>query len=157
MGNIKQMLANVIRYKTLPLASINDRIETMFINGSLTSEDRAELLEMMHQHATPSAELGDWKTMYEALAVRVNELTARVDELERNANPDEDESSGETEQYKEWIAWDGVNGGYQQGDIVMHNDKIWQSTMNGLNVWEPGAPGVDERYWMCIDEMNSNE
>ena len=151
---MKQMLANVIRYKTLPLSSINERIETMYINNSLTTEERAELIEMMHSYATPEAELGDWKAMYEALALRVNELTVRIEALEKKDGPDADEGEENEEagEYEEWIAWDGVNGGYQSGDKVLHNGRIWQSTMNGLNVWEPGAPGVDERYWVILSE-----
>lgn len=155
MNNMKQMIANVIRYNTMPMANIYERIETMYINNSLTAEERADLIEMMHSHATPEAELGDWKAMYEAIAVRVNALAARIEELEKkmapeSGEPDEGGEDDNTEQYNEWVAWDGVNGGYQLNEKVMHNGYVWQSTMNGLNVWEPGAPGIDERYWIMV-------
>lgn len=147
-------LKNVIRNGSMPLTQINERIETLYLTGQIDAQERNDLIELMHSRANPMNELGDWRAMYEALAVRVNELTARIEALERNANPDAGEGGDDsgTEQYEQWTAWDGVNGGYQKGDIVMHNAKVWQSAMDGLNVWEPGAPGVDERYWVCIGE-----
>lgn len=39
---------------------------------------------------------------------------------------------------------------YLQGAVVTHNGRIWQSTHPGLNHWEPGATGVDERIWLDI-------
>lgn len=39
---------------------------------------------------------------------------------------------------------------YHSGAVVTHNGKIWQSTHTGLNHWEPGATGVDERIWLDI-------
>ena len=159
MASMKLMLVNAIKNKSMPLKSVYERIESLFIRGELNADEHEELIEMMHQHAAPEAELTDWKAMYEALTVRMNALTARIEALEQIEKPDaeEDIDGEEAGRYAEWIAWDGVNGGYQKGDIVAHCGRIWQSAMDGLNVWEPGAPGVDERYWICIDEMSSNE
>lgn len=41
---------------------------------------------------------------------------------------------------------------YLQGAVVTHNGRIWQSTHPGLNHWEPGATGVDERIWADITD-----
>ena len=42
---------------------------------------------------------------------------------------------------------------YLQGAVVTHNGRIWQSTHPGLNHWEPGAHGVDERIWADISDQ----
>ena len=39
---------------------------------------------------------------------------------------------------------------YHAGAVVTHNDRVWESTHPGLNHWEPGAHGVDERIWLDI-------
>lgn len=39
---------------------------------------------------------------------------------------------------------------YHAGAVVTHNERVWQSTHPGLNHWEPGATGVDERIWLDI-------
>ena len=45
-----------------------------------------------------------------------------------------------------------------QGAVVTHNGKIWLSTYPGLNHWEPGAHGVDERIWLDItDQVHPTE
>lgn len=36
---------------------------------------------------------------------------------------------------------------YLPGQLVRHNGRIWRSTHPGLNHWEPGTFGVDERIW----------
>lgn len=47
---------------------------------------------------------------------------------------------------------------YHVGQVVTHNGKVWQSTHVGLNHWEPGATGVDERIWLDItDQVKGTE
>lgn len=36
---------------------------------------------------------------------------------------------------------------YLKGDVVSHRNRLWVSTHDGLNHWEPGAEGIDERIW----------
>lgn len=36
---------------------------------------------------------------------------------------------------------------YLLGDRVSHGGKVWTSRVNGLNSWEPGAPGVYSNVW----------
>ena len=45
--------------------------------------------------------------------------------------------------YPIWTQPYGATDAYQTGDIVQHNDKLWQSTCDN-NVWEPGVYGWDE-------------
>ncbi|AIT62188.1 carbohydrate-binding protein [Corynebacterium doosanense] len=33
---------------------------------------------------------------------------------------------------------------------VRKNGKVWESQVRGLNSWEPGAPGIDDRYWKDV-------
>lgn len=42
----------------------------------------------------------------------------------------------------EWEQPDSTNP-YMTGDVVMHNDKKWRSTIDN-NVWEPGVYGWEE-------------
>lgn len=41
---------------------------------------------------------------------------------------------------------------YLLGDRVLHDDRVWESIHPGLNHWEPGAVGVDERIWKDMTE-----
>lgn len=44
------------------------------------------------------------------------------------------------EGYSIWTQPTGSHDAYNKGDIVRHNEKLWQSEVDG-NVWEPGAYG----------------
>lgn len=41
---------------------------------------------------------------------------------------------------------------YLAGDRVLHHDRVWESTHPGLNHWEPGTEGVDDRVWKDMTE-----
>lgn len=51
----------------------------------------------------------------------------------------------------EWVQPDSTNG-YKKGDRVWHNGRLWESTFDGANVWEPGIVGVGENIWKDITE-----
>lgn len=41
---------------------------------------------------------------------------------------------------------------YTFGAVVSHKARIWRSEHRGLNHWEPGAQGIDERIWRDITD-----
>lgn len=47
---------------------------------------------------------------------------------------------GSGEEVGEWVQPDSTNP-YREGDQVVHNGHLWESTSDG-NVWEPGAVGA---------------
>lgn len=60
------------------------------------------------------------------------------------------------EGYGEWVQPDSTNG-YALGDRVSHNGKIWESTFNGANVWEPGVVGTEALWKDVTDEVSSDD
>lgn len=60
------------------------------------------------------------------------------------------------EGYAEWVQPDSTNG-YALGDRVSHNGKIWESTFNGANVWEPGVQGTEALWKDVTDEVSSDD
>lgn len=149
-NSMANILKNVIRNGGMPLSQVNERIETMYLNGRINAEERAELTELMHAKASPENEKGGWKEMYEALAAKYNELEARVKALEKTAGGETEGGEEAGEEIPEWKPWDGISDRYQPGAVVAHNGGVWESTYTGQNVWEPGAAGIDERYWKKI-------
>ena len=152
-NSMANILRNVIRNGGMPLSQVNERIETMYLSGRISGEERNELTELMHAKANPENEKGDYKALYEALAAKYNELEARVTALETAAGGEQEGDAGNEgmQAIPEWKPWDGVSAGYKPGDVVKHGGKVWENMLVGMtNVWEPGAPGVDERYWREI-------
>lgn len=50
------------------------------------------------------------------------------------------------EGYEEWRQPTGAHDAYSKGAIVSHNGKLWISTFDGANVWEPGTVSYWEEY-----------
>lgn len=50
----------------------------------------------------------------------------------------------------DWVQ-PGSENGYELGARVRHNGKIWESTYDGKNVWEPGVVGT-EALWKEVTE-----
>lgn len=70
--------------------------------------------------------------------------------------PPGQEGNEPEEGYGEWVQPDSTNG-YSMGDRVMHNGKIWESTFDGANVWEPGAQGTEALWKDVTDEVSSDD
>lgn len=161
MNNMATLMRNVINGRGMPLTQISERIETLYIGGRINAEERAELTELMHSKASPEAEAGDYKAMYKALAERYNALHAEVEQLKADVaalkGGTGDMGGGETvKTVPAWEPYDGVSGSYAYGAVVLHGGRYWMSQLvNMTNVWEPGALGIDERYWREITEAEA--
>lgn len=161
MNNMATLMRNVINGRGMPLTQVSERIETLYIGGRINAEERAELIELMHSKASPEAEAGDYKAMYKALAVKYNALHAEVEQLKADVaalrGTSGDMGGGETEKtVPAWEPYDGVSSGYAYGAVVRHGGRYWISQLYGAsNVWEPGALGIDERYWREITEAEA--
>lgn len=56
--------------------------------------------------------------------------------------------AGEPETYPDW-----TQKGWEFGAKVWNKDRLWENVLEGMaNIWEPGTPGIDERYWIDITE-----
>lgn len=55
----------------------------------------------------------------------------------------ETEGEPETEAIPDWVQPYGAEG-YQKGDKVRFDGKVWVSVFEGINVWQPGAYGWEE-------------
>lgn len=53
--------------------------------------------------------------------------------------------------YPIWTQPLGASDAYEKGDIVQHNERLWQSDIDG-NVWEPGIAGT-ETLWHEYNEL----
>lgn len=145
MAAIKDVLEGVILGGSMSLTQIAERIDEMYVKGRLNAQERAELVDLMHAKARPDQERADVHKRIDALAAAMAALAARVAALEGGTA-----NGGGTNAIPAWQPWDGVSSDYAQGAMVTHKGKVWQSAYAGQNVWEPGAVGVDERYWIEV-------
>ncbi|MDK8889837.1 hypothetical protein QQA05_00210 [Corynebacterium macclintockiae] len=90
----------------------------------------------------------------EAKAEVVAEVTERLAEKDTKLKP----PAKADEKVRAWKAWHPLDTTthFYYGDLATNTGKTWRNTLDEtrtqLNVWEPGAPGIDERYWVEVVE-----
>lgn len=147
-----EIIKSVIEGGVFKLNDLSNKIDTLWVGGKLTDEERENLISLMSDHLNPATEAPQ---DYELLARQIAELKETVSSLSDRVTALE---GGETEPEEptgviipEWEPWDGISKQYQYGAVVTHNEKYFQNVLSGQqNVWEPESAGVDERHWKEI-------
>lgn len=151
------ILKSKITSKNFDVATMTETINTLYADGELTKEQRDELLSMMPGYSTPESKAPELEELYKRLLAEVTELKAtvqtqekRIWKLEHPGEEQEEPDPGVV--VPVWEPWDGINQDwYTYGDVVQHSGTYWIDALQGMiNTWEPGTPGVDERYWKEI-------
>lgn len=151
MISIYEVLKSTISGGNYKLHDVQQRIKRLFVLGDLTEEQTDELLTMASVGASADAERPETLALIQALAESINALEARVAALESGNNSGTDDAGdAEPPLYEPWKPWDGISKDYQKGAIVSHNGELWQSTLDGQNVWEPGTAGT-ALFWHKYD------
>ena len=147
MAIMKSILENVIKSGKFDLARATQLIESGYIDGSYTEDERMELLALRDQHLKPESQTPEMLTVLLRLEEKYAALEARVAELEKGKADEPGEEEGET--YPAWEPWNGMDNRYQTGDKVTHNGFVWESRYAGQNTWEPGTLGT-EQLWVKV-------
>lgn len=142
----KSILENVIKSGKFDLARATTLIESGYVAGEYTEEERQELLNLRDQHLKPESQAPEMMQVLLRLEEKYAALEARVAELEKGKA---DEPGEETETYPAWEPWNGMDNRYQPGDKVIHNGFVWESRYAGQNTWEPGTLGT-EQLWVKV-------
>lgn len=145
----KSILENVIKSGKFDLARATTLIESGYVAGEYSEEERMELLALRDQHLRPESQAPEMLEVLLRLEEKYAALEERVKALEGNGNAEPGETEEET--YPAWEPWNGIDTRYQPGDKVTHNGLVWESIFHGQNTWEPGAIGT-EALWAIVTE-----
>ena len=149
MAMMKSILENVIKSGKFDLARATQLIESGYIDGSYTEDERMELLALRDQHLKPESQAPEVLEVLKRLEEKYAALEARVAELEKGEKPESGEPEEET--IPAWEPWNGIDTRYQHGAKVMHNGFVWESRFAGQNTWEPGTLGT-EQIWVKVEK-----
>lgn len=139
-----QIIHNVIASKRYELRDMLSKIDTIWVQGDLTDEQRTELVELAQANADPSQGYAPLQEQINAALDQIKALNDRVSALEAGEDP---EPTPEPEGWPEWYAWNGVGRiPWQNGSKCTHNGVKYISRVND-NIWGPGAAGVYDNIW----------
>lgn len=134
-----EVTKNVILSGNYELTDILAKIDTLWLQGSLTDTERTDLIEMARTQADPAHSLAPLQVQIDALAVRVAALESKAD-------PDVPE-----DEYPEYVQPTGGHDAYHKGDKVTFNGKhyVCIAPENVAVVW---SPDIYPAYWQEVTE-----
>ena len=134
-----EVTRNVILSGSYELTDILAKIDTLWLQGSLTDAERLELIELARAKADPSHSFAPLQAQIDALAERVAKL--------ENAEPSGPDVPAED--YPEYVQPTGAHDAYYNGDKVTYNGKHYECIApEGVAVvW---SPDTYPAYWQEV-------
>ena len=133
------VIKNVIVSRNYELADMLTKIDTLWVQGSITEEERAELIDLARQNAEVQQSID--------VMLKLEELDKRVKALE-DAKADNSEEAEEPEEatYPEYVAgkW------YYNGDKVTFEGKAYECIAHegAVCTWSPSEYPA---YWQEVE------
>ena len=138
------IIKSVIESGRYELTDMLAKIDTIWLQGDLTEEQRAELIALAREKALPENSYASIQAQIDTLFKKVSELEETVKSLNGDNNPED------TEEYPEYVQPMGAHDAYHNGDKCSENGKnyICIAPEGVAVVWPPSVmPG----YWQSVD------
>lgn len=148
---MKTIIENVIKSGRYELSSILKKIDTFWVQGDLTDDERTELVKLAQDNAKP-------ENSYAPLQDQINDAFSKIDELkaaiEENAcgleslksaveslsgtvtTPEPSPEPEPEDEWPEYVQPTGAHDAYNTGDKISFNGNHYICQMNSC-VWSP--------------------
>lgn len=115
-----EIIKNVISEKQFELSDILKKINTVWVQGDISDEEKTGLAGMAQDNADTSNSI---------------EVTAKLEELDRRVRVLENKFSGETEEYPDYV----IGKWYYNGDKITFNGNkyVCIAPENQVCTWSP--------------------
>ena len=152
-----EIIKSVIEEGRYELADLLIKIDTLWVQGSLTGEQKTELVQLAREEATPENSFAGIQKQMDTLYANVAEIAKQVGEntltiasikakLEEQGTvvPDPEPEPGE--EYPEYVQPTGAHDAYHNGDKVTYQGKKYHciAPEDVAVVW---PPDVYPAYW----------
>lgn len=146
-----EIVKNVIMSGSFKLDDMTKKINTLWVQGELTEEQKNELVVLMKEHLNPETETPEQVELYKQLLGKYEALDERVTKLE-NGGVMPEPPVGVV--IPPWEPWDGISDRYKYGAVVSIDQKYYISIFHGQNTWMPGSMGT-EGLWKEISKEDA--
>lgn len=138
------IIKSVIESKRYELTDMLTKIDTIWVQGDITDEQRDELVELAQANAQP-------ENSYAPLEQQINKAFESIAALENRVSALESGESTEPEPGEEWPEYKaptGAHDAYYNGDKVTYNGKhyVCIAPDGTACVW---SPDVYPSYWQA--------
>lgn len=146
-----EIVKNVIMSGNFKLSDMRKKIDTLWVQGDLTEEQRTELIALMKNYLNPETESPEQVELYKQILAKYADHEERITRLENGGVEPEPPVGIEV---PVWEPWDGVSDRYQYGAVVAIDQKYYISIYQGQNTWMPGSMGT-ESLWKEISKEDA--
>lgn len=156
-----EIVKNVIESRRYSLDDILKKIDTLWVQGSISEEQKKELVTLAQSNADPEHSNAPLQKQVEEISKKQLKTEKEITNIQAAIKAIKDTiASGGTvvpdpeppviEEAPAWEPYDGIPPvKWQTGSKCTHNGKKWESMVDN-NIWEPGAFGVDSNIWREI-------
>ena len=123
-----EIIKSVIKTGRYELADMLAKIDTVWLQGELTDEQRMELIESARQNASPENSYPTLQKQIDGIYANLAEMAQRITALEGGTVT--------PEEWPEYIQPASAHDAYHVGDKVTYQDKRYICQMDGC-VWPP--------------------
>lgn len=148
---------NVIEEGRYELADLLAKIDTLWIQGSLTEEQKTALVQLAREKATPENSYAGIQKQLDVLFQNAAEMAGQItantaaiqairEKMEEQGTVVPDPEPMPEEEYPEYVAPTGAHDAYHNGDKITYNGKRYRCIApEGVAVvWNPD---VYPAYW----------
>lgn len=133
------------------LPAMLEKIKVSWVEGEITTEERAELESVARDRANPDQSLPGALDRIKNLELSVKKIEQRLSDLE---NPGEIETPGEgTKEWPEFVQPIGAHDAYNTGDKITFEGKKYVCLKDNI-VWNPT---VYPEGWELFEEVQEGE
>lgn len=127
------IILSVINTGSFELTDILRKIDTLWVQGNIDDDQRAELINAAREKADPSSSYAPLQEQVDKLADNLAALAARVTALEGGGEPEPGD------EYPAYVQPTGVHDAYHKGDKITYKGKRYICTApDGVAVvWDP--------------------
>lgn len=145
-----EIIKNVISEGRYALNDILTKIDTIWIQGDLTDEEKTNLVNMAREHALPENSFAPLQKQIDVLAIQVTALKSEIELHDKyiealntaisnlGGEPSEPEEPVQ-EEYPSYVQPTGAHDAYHRGDKITFNGKKYECIApEGVAVvWDP--------------------
>ena len=152
-----EIIKSVIEEGRYELSDLLKKIDTLWVQGSLTEEEKTELVQLAREKATPENSYAGIQKQLDVLFQNAAEMAGQItantaaiqairEKLEEQGTEIQDPEPEPEEEYPEYVAPTGAHDAYHNGDKITYKGKKYRCIApEGVAVvW---APDVYPAYW----------
>lgn len=128
-----EIIKSVINAQQYELSAMLKKIDTIWIQGGITDDQRTELITLARDKADPANSYAPLQEQITNLYALLDALTSRVTALENSGSEPEPEPADE---WPEYVQPTGAHDAYNKGAKVTWNGSHKICQMDGC-VWDP--------------------